>query len=200
MKLSVGNLLKNIADYHIILASNSPRRKELLAGLGMPFEIRVLDNVDESYPPTLAVSEVALFISKTKAAAYVSTLKNDELIITADTVVLLNNEILGKPINKEEAILMLKKLSGNKHEVITGVSLTSTKKNVSFSVSSFVQFAALSDYEISLYVEQFNPLDKAGAYGIQEWIGYIGVENIEGSFYNVMGLPIQRLYKELKNF
>jgi len=178
------------------LASNSPRRRELLAGLGLPFEVRIIDGIDESYPASLVVSDVPLFISKKKAQAY--TLAPSELLITADTIVCIDNEILGKPKDNEEACKMLTKLSGRTHQVITGVTLTTTEWTHSFSCSSDVTFASLTEQEILHYVNAYHPLDKAGAYGIQEWIGYIGVTRLEGSYFNVMGLPVQRLYSELK--
>ena len=178
------------------MASNSPRRRELLAGLGLPYEVRIIDGIDESYPASLVVSDVPLFISKKKAQAY--TLAPSELLITADTIVCIDNEILGKPKDNEEACKMLTKLSGRTHQVITGVTLTTTEWTHSFSCSSDVTFASLTKQEILHYVNAYHPLDKAGAYGIQEWIGYIGVTRLEGSYFNVMGLPVQRLYSELK--
>ena len=178
------------------MASNSPRRRELLAGLGLPFEVRIIDGIDESYPASLVVSDVPLFISKKKAQAY--TLAPSELLITADTIVCIDNEILCKPKDNEEACKMLTKLSGRTHQVITGVTLTTTEWTHSFSCSSDVTFASLTEQEILHYVNAYHPLDKAGAYGIQEWIGYIGVTRLEGSYFNVMGLPVQRLYSELK--
>ena len=178
------------------MASNSPRRRELLAGLGLPYEVRIIDGIDESYPASLVVSDVPLFISKKKAQAY--TLAPSELLITADTIVCIDNEILGKPKDNEEACKMLTKLSGRTHQVITGVTLTTTEWTHSFSCSSDVTFASLTEQEILHYVNAYHPLDKAGAYGIQEWIGYIGVTRLEGSYFNVTGLPVQRLYSELK--
>lgn len=192
--------LSNLSRYTVLLASNSPRRKELLSGLDFPYEVCVMPNVDESYPEDLALNEVALFVSKKKSAAYQTSLRNDQLLITADTVVICDCEILGKPINQAEACLMLKRLSGRKHTVSTGVCITTSEKQVSFSVSTEVTFGVLEDEEIDYYVSRYNPLDKAGAYGIQEWIGFVGVESINGSYFNVMGLPIQRLYRELRRF
>lgn len=182
----------------IILASNSPRRKELLAGLGYAYEVRVLSDIDESYPDTLKGSEVAAYISCAKAAAYAQSMGADELIITADTIVCLDEQVLGKPADEAEAIAMLRSLSGRTHQVYTGVALTTKAKQTSFVSCSHVTFASLTDEEIQHYVTHYRPMDKAGAYGIQEWIGYIGVERIEGSYFNVMGLPVQRLYTELK--
>lgn len=185
-------------NYNIILASNSPRRKELLAGLGMPFEVRVLKDIDESYPTSLQGGDIPYYISRAKAEAYRESLADNELLITADTIVWLNGQVLGKPASNDEARSMLTMLSGNTHQVYTGVTLTTVDKQISFDCCSDVTFAKLTPEEINYYVEHFHPLDKAGAYGIQEWIGYVGVESITGSFFNVMGLPIQRVYKALQ--
>lgn len=187
-------------NYHIILASNSPRRRELLSGLGIEYEVRTLPDIDESYPDDLQGGDIPLYISKEKADAYKPLLQPDELIITADTIVWLKGEVLGKPHGREEAIAMLHKLSGHIHEVFTGVTLTTKEKQRSFYAETKVTFAQLSDEEIVHYVDNYQPYDKAGSYGVQEWIGYIGVERIEGSYFNVMGLPVQRLYKELTQF
>ena len=187
-------------NYRYILASNSPRRKELLAGLGLDFEVRVIDGIDESYPETLPAAEVAQYIAEKKAAAYKPTLETGELIITADTVVIVGDDILGKPHDEADAVRMLKLISGRWHEVITGVTLMTAERERSFAVTTKVRFCNLSDDEINSYVESGLPMDKAGAYGIQEWIGYVGVEAIEGSYFNVVGLPVQRLYRELMNF
>lgn len=184
----------------IVLASNSPRRKELLAGLDIPFEVRVLDNIDESYPETLPTKEIAGYISKKKADAYLQTMADDELIITADTIVVLGQEVMGKPKDDEEARRMLRELSGKTHQVITGVCLTTKDKQSNFSVETDVTFKTLSEEEIDYYVAHYRPLDKAGAYGIQEWIGHIGVTGLNGSYFNVMGLPVQRIYEALKAF
>ena len=191
-------MLDNLKKYKVILASNSPRRKLLLTGIDIPYEVRTLPDVDESYPATLQGGDIPLYISREKADAYRSVMKEDELIITADTIVWLNGRALGKPKDKEEAALMLHLLSGNTHQVYTGVTLTTSSMQRGFFAVSNVTFAALTDEEIDYYVSHYSPLDKAGAYGAQEWIGYIGVENIQGSYFNVMGLPIQRLYQELK--
>ena len=188
------------ARYHIILASNSPRRKELLAGLDIPFDVRVLDGIDESYPDTLPTKEIAGFISKKKADAYRQTMKDDELIITADTIVVLGQEVMGKPRDVEEARRMLRALSGKTHQVITGVCITTKARQSDFSVETDVTFKTLTDEEICYYIEHYRPFDKAGAYGIQEWIGYIGVTGMKGSYFNVMGLPVQRIYEALKTF
>lgn len=179
----------------IILASNSPRRKELLGGLGVDFEVKVLKGVDESYPESLPSTDVAEYIAAEKAAAY--TVKDDELLITADTVVIVGRDILGKPADAADACGMLRELSGKTHQVVTGVCLTTSKEQRSFSVTTDVTFKQLSDAEINYYVDKYKPYDKAGAYGIQEWIGYIGVTALSGSYYNVMGFPVQRVYEEL---
>lgn len=184
----------------IVLASNSPRRRELLAGLGYPYEVRVLDGIDESYPDTLRGSEVAAYISRVKAEAYRATMAEDELVITADTIVCLDDRVLGKPADEPEAIAMLRSLSGRTHQVYTGVTIVTSVDNSTFVSRSDVTFSSLTDEEINHYVTHYRPMDKAGAYGIQEWIGYIGVERIEGSYFNVMGLPVQRLYSELKKY
>ena len=193
-------MLDNLNKYKIILASGSPRRRELLEGLGLSFTVKCIDGIDESYPESLPAEETALFIAKKKSEAYKGLTDSGHLIITADTVVVCNDMVLGKPSNKNEAKKMLSMLSGKTHQVITGVTLATKEKTVSFSVSTDVRFTTLDKKEIEYYVDKYRPLDKAGAYGIQEWIGYVGVEYISGSYYNVMGLPIQRLYQELKKF
>ena len=183
----------------LILASNSPRRKELLAGLDIPFEVHVLQGVDESYPESLPSEKVAEFIATQKAKAY--EVNPDEIVITADTVVVVDDEILGKPADEEDAKDMLRKISGKSHHVITGVCLKGYDKQKSFSVDTEVTFKELQDAEIDYYIKHYRPFDKAGAYGIQEWIGYIGVTSIQGSYFNVVGLPVQRIYNELsRNF
>lgn len=186
--------------YHIILASNSPRRKELLEGIDIPFEIRVLDGIDESYPDSLPTKDIAGYISKKKADAYQQMMAPDELIITADTIVVLGQEVMGKPKDAAEAHQMLQKLSGKTHQVITGVCLTTQERQVCFSVETDVTFKTLTDEEITYYVDHYQPFDKAGAYGIQEWIGHVGVTGLKGSYFNVMGLPVQRIYEALKTF
>lgn len=185
-------------SYKIILASNSPRRKELLEGVDIPFEVRVIDGIDESYPDTLPTKDIAEYISKKKAVAYRQTMASDELVITADTIVVLGSQVMGKPHNTDEACSMLRQLSGKTHQVITGVTLTAMERQVSFSVETDVTFKVLSDEEIEYYVSHYRPFDKAGAYGIQEWIGHIGVTGMSGSYFNVMGLPVQRIYEALK--
>jgi septum formation protein len=180
----------------IILASNSPRRKELLGGLGYEFEVRVIDGIDESYPNGLTMEEIPRYIAAAKASAY--TVGADELLLTADTVVVLDEEVLGKPADAADAARMLHALSGRTHHVITGVCLKTQDDERRFSVSTEVTFKALTDEEIDHYISHYHPYDKAGAYGIQEWIGYIGVTGIRGSYFNVMGLPVQRIYQELQ--
>lgn len=190
-------MLKNLDKYKVILASNSPRRKELLSGLGISYEVKTLSGIEETYPDTLKGEEIPVYISREKADAYLSTIQPDELIITADTIVWLDGMVMGKPKNEADARNMLCKLSGKTHQVITGVCLTTTKFQKSFSTVTDVTFTKLTDDEIDYYIANYKPMDKAGAYGIQEWIGFVGVEKIRGSYFNVMGLPIQRLYKEL---
>ena len=194
-------MLHNLHGYKVVLGSQSPRRRELLAGLGIDFEVRTMpDGIDESYPPALPMDEIPLYIARRKAAAYLPALAENELLITADTVVIIHHTLLGKPASPDDAIRMLNLLAGQTHRVITGVCLSTRTRAEDFSVSSSVRFAHISEEDIRYYVEHFHPYDKAGAYGIQEWIGYVAVEAIEGSFYNVMGLPVQRLYKELSRF
>lgn len=192
--------LRLVEGYRVILASNSPRRRELLGGLGIDFEVRTLSGIDESYPSSLKGEDIPMFISGKKAEAYKCTMADDEMIITADTIVYDNGKVLGKPKDRDEAILMLRELSGHAHEVITGVSIVTKERTVQFASTSKVYFAELTEEEITYYVDTFQPYDKAGAYGIQEWIGYVAVTCIEGSYFNVMGLPIQRLYTELKKY
>lgn len=193
-------MLSNLSKYEIILASGSPRRKELLAGLGIDFRIFCLPDIDESYPPSISAKDAARFISEKKADAYKQIIKQNELYITADTVVVCQDTVLGKPESRQDAVDMLKLLSGQTHSVITGVTVISAERKTSFSTTTEVRFCQLADEEIGYYVDKYAPLDKAGAYGIQEWIGFIGVENITGSYFNVMGLPVQRLYQELKKW
>ena len=190
-------MLDNMKKYKVILASNSPRRKELLAGLGVDYEVRTLPDVDESYPETLQGADIPLYIAKEKADAYVAMMQPGELMITADTIVWLDGKVLGKPRDREDALQMLRTMSGRTHEVFTGVCITTTDWQRSFTAQTEVRFATLSEEEIAYYVDNFQPMDKAGAYGVQEWIGFIGVENISGSYYNIMGLPVQKLYREL---
>ena len=200
--------------FKIILASNSPRRRELLAGLDVNFEVKVLNGIDESYPDDLDAYQVAEFIAQKKAEAYRSLLDNEEsslvenLVLTADTVVVApaadeqNDQegkgiILGKPKTADDAVRMLKMLSGKTHHVVTGVCLTTKDEQRHFSVTTEVSFKELTDWEINYYISHYRPFDKAGAYGIQEWIGYIGCTGLNGSYFNVMGLPVQRIYEEM---
>lgn len=184
----------------IILGSQSPRRQELLRGLDIDFEIRTIDGLEEHYSETLVGEEIPLFLARQKADAFRQNLSTDELLITADTIVWLDGKVFGKPHSTDDARTMLRTLSGRTHEVITGVCLTTRMQQRAFSAVSKVTFATLTNDEIDFYIDRYKPFDKAGSYGVQEWIGYIGVSKIEGSFYNVMGLPIQRLYQELKEF
>lgn len=190
-------MLDNLEKYKVILASGSPRRRELMAGLGVNYEVRILPDVDGSYPDTLQGEEIPLYIAKEKADAYIPMMQPNELIITADTIVWLDGKVLGKPRDREDALQMLRTMSGRTHEVFTGVCITTTDWQRSFTAQTEVRFATLSEDEIIYYVDNFKPMDKAGAYGVQEWIGFIGVENISGSYYNIMGLPVQKLYREL---
>ena len=187
-------------QYRIILASNSPRRRELLGGLGIDFTVKVIGGIDESWPHELKGEDIPLYISREKAAPYKATIAPDELVITADTIVYVDGEVLGKPADEADAKRMLRMISGRWHEVITGVTLMTAEREHSFAVTTKVKFCNLSDSEIDYYIKNYAPMDKAGAYGIQEWIGYVGVEAIEGSYFNVVGLPVQRLYRELTKF
>ena len=193
-------MLNNLEKYKVILASNSPRRKELLGGLGIAYEVKTMPDVDESFPTDLESEEIPVYIAKKKVDAYKPIMQPDELIITADTIVWLDGIVMGKPKDAGEACEMLRRLSGRTHQVITGVCVTTIDKQVSFSTVTDVTFDELTEEEIEYYVTHFKPMDKAGSYGIQEWIGYVGVRSISGSYFNVVGLPIQRLYSELKRF
>jgi septum formation protein len=186
--------------YHIILASGSPRRRELLSGLDFPYEVKIIPDLDESYPDHLHREEIPIHIARKKAAACKPFLSPGDLLITADTIVWLNGKVYGKPTGEADARNMLRALSGQTHEVMTGVCLSDIDREKSFCSVSKVTFAPLDDEEISYYIRKYQPYDKAGSYGVQEWIGYIGVESIEGSFYNVMGLPVRMLYDELKRW
>lgn len=186
--------------YHLILASGSPRRRELLAGLDLPFEVRVLPGVKEDFPSDLAATEVPEYIAREKASAYRDSIGQGDLVLTADTVVVVEGRVLGKPKDAPQACGMLRSLSGKWHQVVTGVCLTTCQRQRSFSVTTEVCFKPLTEEEISYYVTHYRPFDKAGAYGIQEWIGYIGCTGLKGSYYNVMGLPVQRIYEELSGF
>ena len=189
-----------LENYHIILASNSPRRRELLGGLDIDFEVKVLPDIEENYPADLPTPDIPVYIATENADAYKNLMAEHDLIITADTVVVLSDEVLGKPVDLDDARRMLRDLSGHTHQVITGVCLMTRQCQRSFSVTTDVTFKVLSDEEINYYVDHYQPLDKAGAYGIQEWIGYIGVTSLSGSYFNVMGLPVQRIYNEIRQF
>lgn len=184
--------------YDVVLASKSPRRQQLLRDLGINFRVEVIEGIQESYPATMPADEVAQFLAIQKAKPY--RLKDNELLITADTIVVLDGKVLGKPADAAEAHQMLRNLSGKVHHVITGVCVTTKERQESFADVTEVEFAELTDEEIDYYIEHYRPMDKAGAYGIQEWIGYMGVKRINGCFYNVMGLPVPRLYALLKSF
>lgn len=192
--------MNELADYKVLLGSGSPRRKELLAAMGVEFEQIKIKDVDETYPADMTPEQVPVYLSQIKADAYKTDLRTGELLITADTVVILNGEILGKPLDEEDACRMIGRLSGNTHKVVTGVTLTTPSRSVSFSDTTIVKFNHLTDNEILNYVANYHPLDKAGAYGVQEWIGMVGISGIDGCFYNVMGLPTPVLYRELKRF
>lgn len=187
-------------SYQLILASQSPRRKKLLEGLEIPFCVRVIEGIDESFPEDLPIEDIPVYISKQKASVYAKCIAEDEVVLTADTVVVCQGQVLGKPKDEDDARRMLNLLSGRTHEVITGVTVKTREEEKSFSVVTEVQFKSLTPQEIDFYIRRFKPFDKAGAYGIQEWIGYIGVISIHGSYFNVMGLPVQRIYEELKTF
>ena len=193
-------LHKKLEGYNLILASASPRRRQLLTDCGIIFTLADKFECDETYPASTPCSEVAEYISRLKSVAYPKELGLNDILLTADTVVVAQNQILGKPTDRTEAIQMLTMLSGQMHTVITGVTLRTATHTHSFSVESIVSFRNLDTEEIEYYVDNFKPYDKAGAYGIQEWIGYVAIESIEGSFFNVMGLPVQRLYVELGEF
>ena len=189
----------NFDHYNIILASQSPRRQQLLKDMGFDFKVIVTD-VDEIYPPTMPVFEIPVYLAEMKANALSKEIKENTLIIAADTIVTIDNDVLGKPKDEADAFNILRQISGRKHQVITGVCLKSALKQKSFYAESNVYFRDLSDEEIKYYITNYKPYDKAGAYGVQEWIGYVGIEHIEGSYFNVMGLPTQMLYKELISF
>lgn len=191
--------MKWFPTYNLILASKSPRRQQLIQSLGLKFTLQIKE-VDEIYPENLSHEEVPVYLAELKAKPFIEELNTNDLVITADTVVCLGTQILGKPKDFDEAFKMLNDLSGKEHRVITGVCLTAKHKTKSFYSTTSVQFKKLTKLEIEYYISEFKPYDKAGAYGIQEWIGSIGITHIEGSFYNVMGLPIQKLYEEIQNF
>lgn len=193
-------MLDNLKGRRVILASGSPRRRQLLGGLEIEFTVRLIDGIDETYPDGMAMAEIPQYISRRKAEAYVPTMASDEIIITADTIVWADGEVLGKPHTPDEAVSMLRRLSGRTHQVVTGVTVLSADRRETFACVTDVTFDTLSEAEMQHYVADYKPLDKAGAYGIQEYIGYIGVTGISGSYFNVMGLPVQKLYRVLLTF
>lgn len=192
--------LDKLKRYRIILASASPRRKELLSKLDIGFTVKTLYDVDESFPASLPVVQVPQYISRKKADAYRQEMQENDMVITADTVVAVGRRILGKPKSAEEARVMLKLLSDRYHRVVTGVTIMTAKRTETFATVSRVRFTRLNDEEIDYYISKYKPFDKAGAYGIQEWIGMVGITELNGSYFNVMGLPVQRLYAKLKEF
>lgn len=191
-------MLNNLDKYDVVLGSNSPRRRELLNDMGVTFSVEAIKGIDESYPANLPVEEIPVYLSRVKAQGH--PLQSHELLITADTVVVLDDTVLGKPQGEDDARRMLRALSGRAHRVISGVCVTTVERSESFADTSIVRFAELTGEEIDYYIEHYRPLDKAGAYGIQEWIGNIGILGINGDFYNVMGLPTRKLYQVLKTF
>ena len=193
-------LHEKLKDKHLILASGSPRRRQLLAETGLTFDVADKFPCDESWPDEMPAAEVAPYLSQLKSRAYPRPLADNEILITADTVVMVSGCVLGKPADCDEALRMLGRLAGRTHTVTTGVTLRTASRSRTFRADSAVTFRRLTDEELAYYVDTFRPYDKAGAYGIQEWIGCVAVERIEGSFYNVMGLPVQRLYVELGKF
>lgn len=192
-------MLENIRKYNILLGSKSPRRRELLNQLRIPFTVVTIGGLEETYPDTLRKEEIPQFLANQKADAYLDSMHDNDMVITADTLVILDDKVLGKPKDMPQAIAMLMELSGKVHKVVSGVCISTKMKRVSFSSVTEVRFSNITE-EARYYVENFLPLDKAGAYGIQEWIGCVAVEWIEGSYYNVMGLPVNQLYRELKSF
>lgn len=192
--------LDKLKRYRIILASASPRRKELLSKLDIGFTVKTLYDVDESFPASLSVVQVPQYISRKKADAYCQEMQENDMVIAADTVVAVGRRILGKPKSAEEARVMLKLLSDRYHRVVTGVTIMTAKRTETFATVSRVRFTRLNDEEIDYYISKYKPFDKAGAYGIQEWIGMVGITELNGSYFNVMGLPVQRLYAKLKEF
>jgi septum formation protein len=193
------NKMNWFPPYNYILASKSPRRIELLSALGIPFAVKTMD-IPEEYPDSLGMTEIPVYLARRKARPFKSQLRLNDLLIAADTIVWLQGEVLGKPSGMQEARIMLKKLSGNIHQVVTGVCLESIDRETTFYAVTHVEFKVLTDQEIDYYLSNFDPLDKAGAYGIQEWIGMAGITRVEGSYHNVVGLPVQRLYSEILTF
>ena len=195
------HLFPNLDGHRIILASQSPRRQQLLSELGLIFDVLVKPDIDESFPPHLSVEEIPVYLAKHKALSYHhELLRERSLVITADTIVAVDNHILGKPATRTEAVEMLELMSNRCHQVVTGVAITSPKKQVAFHATTHVWFKKLLPDEIDYYIDHYQPYDKAGGYGIQEWIGLIGIEKVEGSYFNVVGLPVQKLYTELMGF
>lgn len=192
-------IIDKLNAFNIILASRSPRRQQLLRELGLKFDV-VIKDYEETFPEGLNGEEIARYVAFKKAASFENEISDNEIVIAADTIVWCNNKVLGKPVNQEDAFAILKEISGNTHEVITGVSLRSKSKELTFSDSTKVTFETFTDEEIYYYIDKFKPFDKAGAYGIQEWIGILACSHIDGSYFNVVGLPVQRLYKELQRF
>lgn len=193
-------LHEKLQTRRLLLASQSPRRRELITGCGLPYELAPKYDCEERYPAELAAEEVPLYLSQLKSRAYPEPLGERDILLTADTVVVLDGEVLGKPRDREDALRMLRRLAGRRHTVVSGVTLRSREQMCTFDARTSVWLRGLSDEEIAYYVDTYHPFDKAGSYGIQEWIGYVAIERIEGSFYNVMGLPIQKLYTELNKF
>jgi len=193
-------MYQNLKKYNILLASKSPRRRELLSGLFIPYQCINISGIEETYPNDMKAEEVPMYLANLKADAYLDNMNDNDMIITADTLVILNGEIMGKPHSAKEAVQMLMHLSGKTHHVVTGVCINTKYKRVCFSDTSYVTFDTISEDEAKYYVGKFSPLDKAGAYGVQEWIGYVAVKDIQGSFYNVMGLPTHKLFRELAAF
>jgi septum formation protein len=193
-------LHESLKDYRLILASQSPRRKMLLEGLDLTFQVLVKEAIDESYPEDLDMTEIPEYLARKKSDHYVDNLDERAIVITADTIVWLDDKVVGKPVDLEDARNIISRLSGNTHTVVTGVCIRSAKKMKVFHSVSRVHFRKLDPADIDYYIDTYQPYDKAGAYGIQEWIGYVGIEEIEGSFFNVMGLPVQKLYHELMEF
>ena len=189
-----------LKPFRLLLASQSPRRRELMTGCGLPYELAPKYDCEEIYPEDLPAEEVPLYLSRLKSETYPAPLAPNDILLTADTVVVLDNEVLGKPHGRDDALRMLGKLSGRRHTVVSGVTLRTAQRMHSFEVRTSVWFRTLTAEEIEHYIDTYRPFDKAGSYGIQEWVGYAAIERIEGSFYNVMGLPIQKVYTELDKF
>ncbi len=194
------DILDKLSEYRILLISKSPRRQYLLKEMGLKFDVVLAPEIKEEYPANLACKEIPVYLAKLKAQSFTDSIDAKTIIIAADTIVCLNDKVLGKPANHDDAVSILKKLSGRRHQVITGICIRSSDKETAFCSVTDVYFKELTDAEIRYYIEKYKPFDKAGSYGIQEWIGYTGIERIDGSYFNVMGLPTDRLYKELSMF